>query len=917
MSRPTTSDTIVGGDTDKLRLKARFKSFLAQHVAPYDEPCTHTSMNGVQDGVDGSTGRYYFGEDELEQLEEHLSHDGVRNMKWCIQESFPLVSMFYVDFDDGNAKFPLSEKLVVAEALQSFEKMFEKGSYDPKDRDILHNSLTPTKYRILFFDVCVEKKTAQLLAKDMLTRHPEWKGVLDTNYTGLRLMGNLKFNKKTKTFVNSYYAVNDDWEELNHAPVWKKYRLRRDLDDITPVKDSVREELNTAKKSKDKARPKRVARKPAEDTLKEVEALLPMLSEERWTEYELWLKIGMALHSTGDEFLELWDEWSSRYDGYEDDCCLDKWKSFNCKVQAANKDSITLGSLHHWAKTDSPKEYAKFVATRVAEEKRSAILAVSPNTACAVSSSNKTITYDEPWVKKLSSKSNILLKSALGTGKTQQIAKELETLGPNAKVLVVSPRRKFAESISKRLGIPCYLKMKPAQIAGAPRLVLSMESLHQLDDDNLEFDLVVGDEIESCLTQFCSKVTMGDRIDANLSHFQTIMKNCKRFIFADAFLSQRTIEVCDRLELAYTLVVNTRLPTPRRCIEFEMVKEDEKSHKYVATPLFNEMLRLLKDKKRLFFVSGSKAKADEFEAVVKSALPQLKYRYYSSAANDYAKDFVDVNKTWSEFPLIITTTTITVGINFDQKGVFDVICLYGVSSGATPRDLFQASMRIRHLNANLLLYSIYPLQRRIGPLTPEKIKQEIFTKNDHLLASTLSLCGQQLQLKEVPWVTANYVYTQLEKNVSSELYRQLFLAYLKCCGYTELKKQSDETPLEIDDVPAVAYAEIDEIDEEDTNTLKGKVDRGESTMQEKLKLNKYYWNLNFRESGHHNRQIEDLYNARYVAGVRQITHQMRNIRIEKKQANDQETRQRLLENQQDRNMCYTSKTPLQLVTADQ
>lgn len=64
-------------------------------------------------------------------------------------------------------------------------------------------------------------------------------------------------------------------------------------------------------------------------------------------DYEEWLRVGMALHSTGagQEAFELWDDWSKRGSKYQPGVTASKWQSF------ANgcANGVTLGSLFHMA----------------------------------------------------------------------------------------------------------------------------------------------------------------------------------------------------------------------------------------------------------------------------------------------------------------------------------------------------------------------------------------------------------------------------------------------------------------------------------------------------------------------------------------------------------------------------------------
>lgn len=87
-------------------------------------------------------------------------------------------------------------------------------------------------------------------------------------------------------------------------------------------------------------------------------ALMPMLSTERSDDRQSWLLCGWALHRLGytslssDQYLTLWLDFSERSSKYDEDICHELWTNMdakNCRVK--------LGSIHYWAKTDSPEAY--------------------------------------------------------------------------------------------------------------------------------------------------------------------------------------------------------------------------------------------------------------------------------------------------------------------------------------------------------------------------------------------------------------------------------------------------------------------------------------------------------------------------------------------------------------------------------
>ena len=60
---------------------------------------------------------------------------------------------------------------------------------------------------------------------------------------------------------------------------------------------------------------------------------------------------------------------------------------------------------------------------------------------------------------------------------------------------------------------------------------------------------------------------------------------------------------------------------------------------------------------------------------------------------------MNVNEEWIKYDIIITTTTITVGVDF-TKNHFDFCLIINYKNGAIPRDLVQSSIRVRNFREN-------------------------------------------------------------------------------------------------------------------------------------------------------------------------------------------------------------------------
>ncbi|MCK5916330.1 MAG: PriCT-2 domain-containing protein, partial [Deltaproteobacteria bacterium] len=67
---------------------------------------------------------------------------------------------------------------------------------------------------------------------------------------------------------------------------------------------------------------------------------------DRADEYDRWVKIGMALYPLGDDGLDLWLEWSSQANNYDEDACRSRWHTF---AKYSDK-KVTMGTIYYLAR---------------------------------------------------------------------------------------------------------------------------------------------------------------------------------------------------------------------------------------------------------------------------------------------------------------------------------------------------------------------------------------------------------------------------------------------------------------------------------------------------------------------------------------------------------------------------------------
>ena len=94
------------------------------------------------------------------------------------------------------------------------------------------------------------------------------------------------------------------------------------------------------------------------EQLSKAKKLLEMMADSRAESFQDWTQIGWTLFNISDgsaEGLELWLEFSSR--------CTEKFNQVDCVNfwEKSERRSLSIGTLHHFAKIDNPVSYGKFI----------------------------------------------------------------------------------------------------------------------------------------------------------------------------------------------------------------------------------------------------------------------------------------------------------------------------------------------------------------------------------------------------------------------------------------------------------------------------------------------------------------------------------------------------------------------------
>lgn len=430
-------------------------------------------------------------------------------------------------------------------------------------------------------------------------------------------------------------------------------------------------------------------------------------------------------------------------------------------------------------------------------------------------------------------KTTFVIKSHLGTGKTTQ-ALEWIKAHKDCRVLLISARRTFTRFIMGDLaplaadGITFHAyderREIGAKLSTFPHVVVQVESLWRLEEDFKAYDLVVVDESETILNQFHSFETHKDKLLRNFNVFERCVREAHRVLFADAFVTTRTLVACANLRDAATslYINNTFNPYERKATRLWM--EAKTTAARMATPdEFGKRIAAdLTAGKRVAVVWTSLTAAKRFvKTHLPKDLPASQWRLYSSESRKAeTAELGDVATNWKNLRLLMYTTAITIGVNYnpaEETDCFDRVYLYACSRTALPRDIAQALLRCRRIRTNELVYTV-------DIASPPRVAYCIDTIRADFMKRrvTLEAANPIVQWKESPkWVEDNFCLNERESALRAYVYAETLEDYLIQSGYTVEEEQVDrpvdaaeaeaDEKVEADDVPILSWAEAEHI----------------------------------------------------------------------------------------------------------
>jgi hypothetical protein len=583
-----------------------------------------------------------------------------------------------------------------------------------------------------------------------------------------------------------------------------------------------------------------------------VKGLLDCLDDRYATEYHLWLKVLMVLQScitsaaSGTSLFHLFDHFSQRVrTSYDYRGVYDKWESCWASRDSYQARKLSMGSLFKWAKDCSPDKYKSVIRRQLLP-----ILNLEQLMPKLEGTGIDYVEYDERWCQNvpLEEYDTIILESAMGTGKTEQIITAMEG---KDRILALATRIVLAISLAKRFqdaGIEMkFYKEYVGDLSNVNKLIVSPESFWRIQG-NPCYDLVNGDEVESILAQFDSP-TVQHPPECHQAFISTLQSS-RRLVFMDANVTMKTISFVQSI-MQKDVETNSYQRLFNRREKALFIKNTQVIGGRVARRLgykcsvakmqkaiIQRMIDQLGEGKRIAFFSCSATFAKKLHAAIETACIGKRVKLYVGDMDDQEKLDEDIEGTWAQLDMVIYSPCILVGVSFAIKDHFNSIFAYLTTTSVNCRDAIQAIHRVRYPSDNLIEYVVDDVPRRACITSFKQMVKRLTQRKKYISMQLLSIIGVRgmLTMQEIDHIHTistdkddyldkmkkaamqkngvcaddipdivfmNHVYNELENDIHHQGYDAVFGYYLQKFGYSFDFEDLDIPEDDEAEVPAV------------------------------------------------------------------------------------------------------------------
>lgn len=379
----------------------------------------------------------------------------------------------------------------------------------------------------------------------------------------------------------------------------------------------------------------------------------------------------------------------------------------------------------------------------------------------------------------------LLCSSCLGSGKSSRYSETIKYYTDlNMSILVLTPRILYAYSVQagfkEDINIDFTLYKDKKGVINDDYLICQMESLTRVL--KYKYNVVILDELFGIIQRLSPSA---EKCHINLydtfRNFEKLIKNADIVIGADAFINNTCINVIRSLRQnkKISLIYNPAQPYNRKAIKLN----DEESFKYTL------LHKLKEENKKIIMFDSSKEDIINIVDGIKKICPDKKILcHYSEShtAQEEKELFKNIVATWSNYDLVIFTSKLTVGINFNID-YFD--CQFiRADKRIIINDVFQASFRSRKLKDEELYYYVVNGQsKNIYHISNDIIKNDLEISKKSILDYS-----PKTTFNNIPeWYNNLLIDIIKQEKINNYYYDNSFDHFLNITGYKKTDIQQD------------------------------------------------------------------------------------------------------------------------------
>lgn len=345
---------------------------------------------------------------------------------------------------------------------------------------------------------------------------------------------------------------------------------------------------------------------------------------------------------------------------------------------------------------------------------------------------------------------HLFLHSNMDTGKSTLIQQIGSWLKPKHSVLFITNRQALAYDLYGRFGghIRGLQHYRTFSREDPLRLIVQLNSLCKHTNPHDIIDLVIFEESESLLNYVSASTLDSNRLEVFL-RLQVLMGNARRILVLDADVDERTYEFLRKVSAPqYETISYFNVCTSTRRTHLLYSSEEE---------FVFQMLSTFYAKKKFAVVTNSVTKAEMYHKLLISSVGsgemdeeirrEIEHEneerillYTGNSPLPLKKSVGECNTIWVRKDVIIYTSVIGSGVNFDPPGIvhFDRIFVHAVARSCCARELHQQAHRIRKLNETDVHVYIPP-----NPVAENAPEQHIIKSLDEFVhCYTLHISGE-------------------------------------------------------------------------------------------------------------------------------------------------------------------------------